>query len=149
MTTWGVACAARNSYWRSQATLQAELAPFTATNLPVVISTSFLYDAQDLGVQRFIYGDWYYDRANPAPDTDVAALCQLRPTKLVLTQFEYYRGFVAVLEKLRRQPGLVTIRVRDFAEVKPPDANPALQRVLQHISWAPIIVDLDWAAGIP
>jgi hypothetical protein len=62
----------------------------------------------------------------------------------VLTQFDYYRSFERVLAQLRQHPELAAIRVRDLAEIKPPDAIPALSRVVQNISWAPVIVDLDW-----
>jgi hypothetical protein len=39
---------------------------------------------------------------------------------------------------------MVDIHVRNLAQVRSPDSMPSLQRVLQHISWAPVIVDLDW-----
>jgi hypothetical protein len=144
MTTWGAACAWKNSYWQTQKTLQAELKPFVNSNSPVVISSAFLYRAQTMGVRHPIHSDWYYDRVNYAPNADFDGLVKLHPSKLVLTQFDYYRGFTGLLDKLRKHPELVSVNVRDETRVRTPDSNPALQRVVQHISWAPVIVDLKW-----
>jgi hypothetical protein len=43
----------------------------------------------------------------------------------------------------------VEVQVRNLAALRPPDAIPALQRVVQHISWAPVIVDLHWKEPPP
>ena len=50
---------------------------------------------------------------------------------------------------VRQHPELAETRIRDLAAVRPPDAIPSLQRVVQHISWAPVIVDLDWKKPPP
>ncbi len=142
MTTWGAVCAGKNSYAQTQATLRTELSPFAKTNLPVLVSSAFLYGAAELGVRRPVHADWYFDHTPNSPPTN--ALLRLKPPKLVLTQFDYHRAFVPVLRELSQHPELVTVRVRDLAAVRPPDAIPALARVVQHISWAPVIVDLEW-----
>ncbi len=144
MTTWGAVCAWKNSYGQTCKTLRVELAPFCKTNTPVIISSPFLYGTIELGVQRPVHSDWYFDRTLTALSAGFDGFVRLRPAKLVLSQFDYHRAFLPMLERLRQQPELVTVRVRDFAEVRPPDAIPALARVVQHISWAPVIVDLDW-----
>jgi len=144
ITTWGVACAWKNSYGTTQNILRTELEPFAKTNTPVIISSAFLYRALALEVQRPIHPDWYYNHATATADSDIEALKKLRPTKLVLTQFDYYRGIAPVLERLRQETDSVEITVRDQAQLRPPDAIPALSRVVQHISWAPLIVDLNW-----
>ena len=72
------------------------------------------------------------------------AMERLRPPKLVLTQFDYYRTFEPLLARLRQHPELVSIALRDQAVVRTPDSIPLLRRVVQHISWAPVIVDLNW-----
>ncbi len=144
MTTWGAACAWKNSYGRTQEALRVELAPFTKTNLPVILSSAYLYQAFNVGTQRPIHYDWFYNHATAAVQSDLDKLMILRPTKLVLTQFDYYRGGVGLVDQLRRSPEVVAIQVRDQALVRPPDAIPSLQRVVQHISWAPVIVDLEW-----
>ena len=142
ITTWGAACALKNSYGQTQATLESELEPFTRTNTAVILSSPYLYRALALGVQHPVHSDWFYNHATATAGSDIAALQRLRPPKLVLTQFDYYRAFAPLVARLR--PEMVTVHVRDFALVRPPDAIPALSRVVQHISWAPVIVDLEW-----
>ncbi len=142
ITTWGAACAWKDSYAQTQKILRAELEPFAKTNSPVILSSPFLYRAMAVGVQRPIQMDWFYNHATATANSDVAALEKLRPPKVVLTQFDFYRTFAALFERL--PPDRVKISVRDLALVRPPDATPALARVVQHISWAPVIVDLDW-----
>jgi hypothetical protein len=144
MTTWGAACAWGNSQGRTQETLRAELEPFTKTNTPVIVSSAFLYSAAEFGVQNPIHSDWYFDHVTWTNHAQVNALVRLRPAKLVLVQFDYYRGFESLLDELRARPEIAGVRVRNLAVVRTPDSMPSLQRVVQHISWAPVIVDLDW-----
>jgi uncharacterized membrane protein len=145
MSTWGGMCAWKNSYWQTRMELQTEFAPFTQTNTPVVVSSVFLYQAAQQGVTQPIHTDWYYDRAEEtAPDADLAAMARLRPARLFLTQYDYYRSFIVVVGKLKQHPELARVVVRDLAKVRTPDSIPSLQRVVQHISWAPVIVELDW-----
>jgi hypothetical protein len=144
MTTWGAACAWQNSYWRTHETLRTEFAPFAETNTPVIISSAYMYTALEANVQNPVHSDWYFDRANWTNNADINGLVALRPAKLVLVQFDYYRAFVPLLAQLRQRPGLVSIQVRDLSKIRTPDSIPSLERVVQHISWAPVIVDLDW-----
>jgi hypothetical protein len=144
LTTWGAACAWKNSYQSTQATLRAELAPFVQSDRPVLVSSAFLYCAAELGVKNPVHSDWYFDHASETGNTRIEALSRLQPPKLVLTQFDYYRSFTTVLGQLRQRPELVEIRVRNLSALPVPDAMPALARVVQHISWAPVIVDLEW-----
>lgn len=144
MSTWGLACAWKNSYQSTQAVLRTELEPFVKTNTPVMLSSAFLYRATAMGVTTPIYCDWYFDHAHWTNHAQVSALIRYQPAKLVLTQFDFHRAFVPVIAELRQQPGLVEIQVRDFAAVRTPDSIPSLQRVVQNISWAPVIVDLAW-----
>jgi hypothetical protein len=145
MTTWGVVCAWKNSYYNTQTILGRELQPFISADRPVLISSPFLYRAVALGVRNPVHSDWYYDHAGWTNDNpQLQSLARLQPSRLVLTQFDYYRDFVPVLDQLRKRPELVEIRVRNLALVRSPDSIPALQRVVQHISWAPVIVELDW-----
>jgi hypothetical protein len=144
MSTWGVACAWKNSYWQTRTTLQTEFQPYTNSDSPVLASSAFLYAAADAGVKNLIHCDWYFDHAHWTNDADLNAFIRLKPAKVVVTQFDYYRSYASLLDRLRAQPVPVGIRVRDLAQVRPPDGIPSLQRVVQHISWAPVIVDLDW-----
>jgi hypothetical protein len=149
LTTWGVACAWKNSYARTHQTLLVEFAPFAHRNSAVVVSSAFVYAALEAGVRNPVHSDWYFDRANWTNNADINGLVALQPKKLVLAQFDYYRVFVPLLEQLRARPGLVDITVRDQAAVRTPDSIPALQRVLQQVSWAPVLVDLEWKGARP
>ena len=145
MSTWGVACAWKNSYWQTHETLRTELAPFAKSDAPVLVSSAFLYSAAEFGVKNPVHCDWYFDHVNWTNNAEISALIRLKPPKLALTQFDYYRSFAPVLDKLRAQPELAGLRIRNLSAMRTPDSIPSLQRVVQHISWAPVIVDLDWA----
>ena len=145
MCTWGAACAVKNGRVKSEAMVRRELQVSSASPAPVLVSSAYLYAAATGAVTNVFYADWYFDHAHWTNNADVAGLMRLRPQKLVLTQFDYYRSFAIPLEKLRQQSGVVVIGVRDEAQVRTPDSMPALQRVVQHISWAPVVVDLRWA----
>lgn len=149
ISTWGVACAAKNSYASTRTILDAELAPFVHTNQPVLISSAYLYRAAELGVLNPVHGDWYFDHAHWTNGAQAAGLIRCQPPKLVVTQFDYYRGFAAVLAQLRERPDLVDVQVRNLAAVPPPDASDTFQRVIQHVSWAPVLVDLHWKSPPP
>ena len=144
ITTWGAACAWKNSYQSTQAILRTELAPYTASDEPVFISSAFLYSAVNLGVKNPIHSDWYFDHATWTNGAQIYGLEQCHPSKLILTQFDFYRTFEPLVKQLQSQSGLVDIRVRNLAAMPAPDAFPSLQRVVQHVSWAPVIVDLNW-----
>ena len=149
MTTWGVACAWKNGPAGTRAALRAELEPFTRTNTPVFLSSAYLYGAMQSGVQYPIYADWYFNHSTWTNHAELNGLVRFKPAKLVLTQFDYYRSFVRVLADLRQHPELATFQVRDRAALRTPDSIPSLQRVVQHISWAPVIVDLEWKPATP
>jgi hypothetical protein len=144
MTTWGAACAWKNSYHDTQAVLRAELTPYTTSEEPVFVSSAFLYSAVNLGVKNPVHSDWYFNHATWTNGVQLCGLEQCRPSKLILTQFDYYRSFKPLVEQLGSESGLVEVRVRNLAAVPPPDAFPSVQRVVQHVSWAPVIVDLNW-----
>ena len=144
ISTWGAASAWKNSYQSTQTILRQELQPYVATDQPVLLSSAFLYGAADLGVKNPVNCDWYFDHAHWTNNAQTAALERLCPPKLVLTQFDYYRSFKPLIGQLRQHPERVDIHVHNFANLPVPDAIPSLERVVQHISWAPVIVDLAW-----
>ena len=144
LTTWGAACAAKNSYAQTHEILLHEFAPFAKTNTAVIMSSAYLYAALEANVQNPIHSDWFFDRANWTNNADLNGLIVAQPRKLVLVQFDYYRAFAPLLERLAREQPAVKIAVRDLAVVRTPDSIASLQRIVQHISWAPVIVDLDW-----
>jgi hypothetical protein len=106
-----------------------------------------LYQAADIGVKNFFDDGWYFDHARWLSDTQINGLVKLRPAKIVLTQFDYYRQFAGLMDTLRSQPELAKLSIRDLAVERPPDAIPSASRIIQHISWAPVIIDLEWKSA--
>jgi hypothetical protein len=144
MSTWGVLCARDVSQRRAEATIREELEPLMNSTERVVVSSAFLYEAARLGLRDAIHSDWSRDRRIETPDADAQALKRLQPAKLVLTQFDFHRSYSRTVEQLRQHPEWVSVQVRDTAGIRTPDSMPAVQRIVQHISWAPVFVSLSW-----
>lgn len=143
LSTWGLACAWDFGYRDSQRILKRELAACRA-NDAVVLSSAYLYTAAHSKDLRWVHCDWLQPANRYQPEDDWEGLIRLRPAVLVLTQFDYYRRFQPVVARLSNQPELAEVVVADAARVRPPDAIPPLRRVVQHLSWAPVIVRLNW-----
>ena len=140
LTTWGVACATDVSCATALRRVASELdsMPPQSTGL---LSAAYLYEAD-----RHTNGIWIHEDYAPqceAVENFPQALRRLRATKLVLTPFDYYRRYQRVLETLRAEGG-AHITVTETFHLRPPDSYPGFQQVLQHVSWAPVIVDLQW-----
>lgn len=143
MSTWGLACAADVGYRTAMLRVDGELAMLQAGS-KAVLSSAFLYEASKHGDLTLIHSDWMHPAKQVPPVTDLQSLIALRPREMIFTQFDYYRRHRAVLEGLKGEPSLLEMKVTDTAKFRPPDAYPSLQRVVQHISWAPVIVELSW-----
>jgi hypothetical protein len=143
MSTWGLACAADVGYPAAIRYVRHEFntCPRGST---VVVSAAFLYEAARYKLLRWIHCDWMMKHRWERPDADWEALIAIKPAKLVLTQFDYYRRFKPVLAQFQTRPDLVEVHTVDTARFRPPDAVDSMQRVVQHISWAPVIVDFNW-----
>lgn len=143
MSTWGVACALDMSYAATMQRLRQEL-DATPSGSTVVASSAYLYEIARRDNLRWIHSDWPGDTAGFHANWERDALIELKPAKLIITQFDYYRRYQRVLEDLGRISGLVEIKVHNTAQVNPPDASRRMQKVVQHISWAPVVVELVW-----
>ena len=143
MSTWGVACACDVSCHAAIQRVDRELSGLPA-GAKVVVSSAFLYQAERHRDLTLIHSDWLFPAKSIPPITDLQGLVALRPSKLVVTQFDYYRRYQKVLAELQNNPALLTMTRTNTARIHPPDAYPRLQRLLQHISWAPMVVDLMW-----
>ena len=146
MSTWGVACAWDVSQSDAQRIVKTELdrPPPDAT---VVMSSAYLYEAT---IQRpdlhFIHEDWTH-RIDEKPEKlsgDTLGLIKLRPAALILTQFDFYRRYQRPLAELQALPDLVTMNLTNVARVRAPDSFPHFQQVVQHVAWAPVIVEFSW-----
>jgi len=45
---------------------------------------------------------------------------------------------------LKLRQDLLQLEVTNTAQIPAPDSFPAIQKVVQHISWAPVVVTLQW-----
>ena len=140
LTTWGVACSVSDSYASVRQRVAGELAA-VPPHANVLLSSAYLYEAD-----RHTQGNWIHEDYAPQHkegENFPLALRRLRAAKLVLTQYDYCRRYQAVLEELGAAGG-VQITVTNLAHVRSPDSYAHLQKILQHVSWAPVIVDLNW-----
>ena len=145
MTTWGVACALDVNQAAARRLVRADLDPLPPGST-VVMSSAYLYDATRDSRLRFIHEDWTH-RVDEPPGTmngDALALLKIKPAALILTQFDYYRRYRIPLAQLRGRPDAVTFRITNTARVPAPDSFPRFQQVVQHIAWAPVIVNFSW-----
>ena len=72
------------------------------------------------------------------------AIKERRPSRLLLTQFDYYRRYERIVSQFLRERGDVEVQITNTARVQPSDALPSMRKVIQHISWAPVIVEFTW-----
>jgi hypothetical protein len=145
LTTWGVVCARDVGYPQAMSRVRNEL-DVVSPSSKVLVSAAFLYEAARYTNFTWLHSDW---PAIPASGPwEAKALMKLQPAKLLLTQFDYYRRYQNVLNELRAASPRVEVRVINAAHVQPPDARPSLQKVLQHLSWAPVVVDFTWPEAV-
>jgi len=142
MTTWGLACAHDFGYSAAIQEVSTELE--NVGEEPVVLSSAYLYEAARHPNVRAIHSDWLAPASRDEPNHDLAGLIKLKPAKLILTQFDYYRRYRNVCAALQARPELVSLQVADAAHLRTPDSFKSIQQVIQHISWAPVVVTMSW-----
>jgi len=146
MTTWGAACAADAGYPSALRCVRNELDGCAPGNT-VVLSSAYLYEGARHKELRWIHSDWMEPAQRHRPSADWEGLLALRPARLILTQFDYYRRYQPLLARLETQPGLARVQIVNTARLPAPDSIRPLQRVLQHISWAPVVVTVSWKSS--
>ncbi len=142
MTTWGLACAEDVSYASAIQLVRNELQA-SPSGSTVALSSAYLYEASRHNEIRTIHSDWL-GRPSDWPGDEREALIVLKPAKLILTQFDYYRWYERIIMDLRKRPDFVKVDILNTARIRPPDAFKPLQRVVQHVSWAPVVVRFSW-----
>ena len=147
MTTWGVACAADAGYPSALRRVRSELNGCAPGNT-VVLSSAYLYEAARHQELRWIHSDWMEPARRHRPSADWEGLLALKPARLILTQFDYYRRYLPLLAQLKTQPGLAQVQIVNTANLPAPDSIRPLQKVLQHISWAPVVVTVSWKSAL-
>jgi hypothetical protein len=144
MSTWGLACAHDVSYSAAIQRVRQELEK-QPTNSTVVLSSAYLYEAARHTNVRWLHCDWLVEaKRNEQLTGDLRGLMRQKPARLILTQFDYYRRYKQVLEQAKTDPNIGDIRIEDTAKMPTPDSFPRFQRVVQHISWAPVVIELTW-----
>jgi hypothetical protein len=143
MTMWGLACTYdldRESALKlvRQETLSAPI------DSVVFASSAYLYEVARRSDTRFIHSDWFGLPNNGTPGFVCDAVVALRPRCLLLTQFDYFRRYDLLLKQVKTRPELVSMRILNTAQTPVPDSFPGIRRVVQHVSWAPVIVKLEW-----
>lgn len=141
LSTWGVANARDVSYGTAISRVHAALETCPAHST-IVASAAFLYEANSFRNLRALHVDWLSSFRQPRDP--YGTLVRIRPQKLVLTQFDWYRNLEPVVASLKQQSNLVELTIVNMAQIRPPDAYPQFQRILQHVSWAPVIVEFEW-----
>jgi len=144
LTTLGVACAMDVSERDARQLVAREL-----TRLPdratVAVSAAYLYDAWPQQSRlKLLHCDWLGPLKRNQPSAEFDNFLAAKPSRLILTQFDYYRRYETWLGQLQALPNAAKVRVENAARVQPPDASPRWQRVVQHVSWAPVVVRLEW-----
>lgn len=141
MTTWGLLCARDVSRIEALSRINQEL-DAVPTGGTVFVSAAYLYETAPRTNITWLHSDW----ASIANENDweLRALQEHRPARLLLTQFDYYRRYERIVSLLQRTRGDVTVRIINTTRVQTPDAERLTQKVVQHIAWAPVIVEFDW-----
>ncbi len=143
MSTWGLACAADVSYWSAIHRVSGEL-NHRPPGFKAVISSAYLYEAARHKNITWIHSDWLRKAKGSPYPSDLEAFEALKPDELILTQFDYNRRYRRMLEYAKSDPDLMRMDTEDTAKTRAPDSIPLLHRVVQHISWAPVIVKVEW-----
>jgi hypothetical protein len=142
MSTWGMACAADVGYPSTIQLLRQELNRAPAGS-SVVLSSPYLYEAAKHRNLKWVHCDWLVRAGHKEAAADKEGLLALKPCEMVLTQFDYYRRYQVAVEQLKNDPR-VQVEVLNAAKLRAPDSFPRLQRIVQHVSWAPVVVKLTW-----
>jgi hypothetical protein len=142
MSTWGLVCAADINCAEANEMVRQELSVMD-DGRAAVVSSAYLYEAVIQTNLTVIHSDWPGVPVEGRLPSDHEALLRLKPQKLILTQFDYWRRYQPTVERLVGSRAIESLWVDDTAGVPVPDAMPT-QKLVQHISWAPVIVTIEW-----
>ena len=116
---------------------------------PVIVSSAYLYSASARRELKLVHSDWLalMSRGLKAEDIDLGRISMIsreKPRMFVVTQFDYFRFYQGLVERVRALPGVRGVTVEQTAQVPAPDSFKATERVVQHVSWAPVLIRIDW-----
>lgn len=135
LSTWGVVAASDVSRAEAGA-IVTRLVQELPADAQVVVSSAYLYDLAAQSRVTEFHSDWISRYG--------AGAGALQPGWFILTPFDYHRRYAQELEVLRQDDHIRTIEVTRHARLPLPDESRLLQRVVQHLSWAPVVVRVDW-----
>ena len=141
ISSWGVWCARDVNRADALSLVERELDAVPAGGT-VFVSAAYLYQTAARTNLVWLHSDW----ASLATEGDweLRAIQERQPAKLLLTQFDYYRRYERIVSLFQRSRGDVVVRIDNRARVQSPDAIPATRKVVQHISWAPVVIEFTW-----
>jgi len=142
MSTWGLACASDMGYQASLTRIRAELGSIPRGGT-VVVSSAYLYEAARHDEFRWIHSDWLHKPGAGQPG-ESQALLEIKPAKILLTQFDYFRRYDWILAEVKSRADLVDVKIEQTTRIASPDSIKPIQKIVQHISWAPVVVTLTW-----
>jgi hypothetical protein len=143
MTTWGVACSVDAGY-RDSIQLVRQQLDSTAPGSTVLLSSAYLYEGAHRSDLRWLHADWPGNAAHGESTREDDALIQLKPARLIVTQFDYYRRYEEVLNRLQHRPEVGSLKIHQTARMPSPDSIRSFRRVVQHLAWAPVVVEFSW-----
>jgi hypothetical protein len=135
LTTWGIVCAEDVSRGAAEAKVRGVLGALPDGS-QALVSSALLYAASEQTRIPCRHSDWI-GAFGVGPGA-------YRPECLILSAFDYHRRYRPTLDALAARGEVTVVSVTDDARVAPPDAFPRWQRVVQHVSWAPVVVQLKW-----
>ncbi len=140
LSTWGIVCAFDVNRSHSLQIVDAELANCDAGGA-VVVSSAFIYGALRHKNLTLIHSDW----ANcPSRESYYEGLLRIQPTLLILTHLDYFRKYRSLLESLQQNHKVSRVDIIHAGRIPSPDSIEGVGKVLQHISWAPVVVKIKW-----
>jgi hypothetical protein len=141
MTTWGILCARDVSHAQAMRRVEQEVNALTPGST-IFASGIYLNRIASRTNITWIHVDW--PALAQGDNWELRSIENLQPTKLLLTQFDYFRRFETIVAQFRRLHGEVEVTITHLTQVQSPDAIPATRKIVQHISWVPVIVEFSW-----
>jgi hypothetical protein len=136
LTTWGVAGAIDLGPAEATARVRAAVHAMPPASA-VMVSSCFLYALTDERERALHHTDWVGPLTS-RPDGRTLDL-------LILSQMEYHRTILPRLEALTAAGKLRVVAIDNHRTLPVPEDFPVLRRLFSHLSWAPVIVHVEWA----
>lgn len=141
ISTWGVMCARDIGRMEAIERINQELDAVPA-GVSVFASGAYLYDIAPRTNITWLSASWAWPATNS--DWKLTAIEHHRPARLFLTPLDYFGNYETAVAELQRTRTDVDVRITNLASVPSPEHFRFARRVVQYLSWAPVIVEFDW-----